>query len=90
MHDLCMSTKTISLELDAYEKLKRAKKDPRESFSSVVRRAKWDDSRHTCGELLEFMTERRTEQSLLGEKELDRLEKRQKRPTRSASHWARR
>ncbi|MGJ3243567.1 MAG: antitoxin VapB family protein [Opitutales bacterium] len=34
-----MPTKTISLELDAYEKLRRAKRFPRESFSEVVRRA---------------------------------------------------
>lgn len=33
-----MATKTISLELDAYEKLRRAKKEG-ESFSAVVRRA---------------------------------------------------
>ncbi|MGB0333880.1 MAG: antitoxin VapB family protein [Opitutales bacterium] len=33
-----MPTKTISLELDAYEKLKSAKRFPRESFSEVVRR----------------------------------------------------
>lgn len=31
-------TKTISLEIDAYEKLRRAKRFPRESFSEVVRR----------------------------------------------------
>jgi len=34
-----MATKTITLELDAYEKLKAAKRGDRESFSSVVRRA---------------------------------------------------
>lgn len=33
-----MPTKTISLELDAYEKLRRSKRFPRESFSEVVRR----------------------------------------------------
>jgi len=33
-----MATKTISLELDAYEKLRRAKREG-ESFSAVVRRA---------------------------------------------------
>ncbi len=33
-----MPTKTISLELDAYERLKTAKRSPRESFSEVVRR----------------------------------------------------
>ena len=37
MDDPCMATKTITLELDAYEKLRAAKRG-RESFSSVVRR----------------------------------------------------
>ena len=32
MHGLCMPTKTISIELDAYEKLAAAKKGPRDSF----------------------------------------------------------
>lgn len=36
-----MATKTISLELDAYEKLRRAKRGG-ESFSAVVRRARLD------------------------------------------------
>jgi hypothetical protein len=38
MHDLCMATKTISIELDAYELLVRERKDPKESFSRVIRR----------------------------------------------------
>lgn len=36
-----MAIKTISLELDAYESLKRAKRG-KESFSAVVRRARFD------------------------------------------------
>ena len=39
-----MPTKTISLELDAYEKLRRAKRFPRESFSEVVRRVQVPES----------------------------------------------
>jgi peptidoglycan/xylan/chitin deacetylase (PgdA/CDA1 family) len=39
MHDCVMATKTISLEIEAYEKLRRAKRFPRESFSEVVLRA---------------------------------------------------
>lgn len=35
---MTMPTKTINLELDAYEKLRSAKRFPRESFSDVVRR----------------------------------------------------
>jgi hypothetical protein len=38
-----MATKTISLELEAYEKLRRAKKGG-ESFSAVVRRARFDNA----------------------------------------------
>ena len=36
-----MATKTITLELDAYERLRRAKRG-KESFSEVVRRARFD------------------------------------------------
>ena len=36
-----MAFKTISLELDAYERLKSAKRG-KESFSAVVRRARFD------------------------------------------------
>lgn len=38
-----MATKTITLELDAYEKLRLAKRAG-ESFTEVVRRAVWVDS----------------------------------------------
>jgi hypothetical protein len=47
-----MAIKTISLELDAYEKLRRAKRGPRDSFSSVVRRARWEDMPPDAGALL--------------------------------------
>ena len=38
MYDLCMPTKTISLDLVAYESLCQLRRDPRESFSKVIRR----------------------------------------------------
>lgn len=49
---LCMSTKTVSLRLEAYERLKRARRHPRESFSDVVMRAEWPDVGVTAGDLL--------------------------------------
>ena len=55
MHDLCTATKTISLELDAYEKLK-SKKRPGESFSAVVRRAVFSDSPATGTELFQYFS----------------------------------
>lgn len=39
----CVATKTITLDLDAYEKLRRAKRGG-ESFTEVVRRAVWLDA----------------------------------------------
>ena len=45
-----MATKTITLELDAYERL-RASKRPGESFSEVVRRAVFPDAPPTGASL---------------------------------------
>jgi predicted CopG family antitoxin len=55
MHGLCMATKTISLETDAYDLLKNEKRDDRESFSQVVRRLFAERPVLTAGELLEAM-----------------------------------
>ena len=52
----CMATKTISLEIDAYEKLRVAKLRERESFSSVVRRAVFPAAAHTGAAVLEKLT----------------------------------
>jgi len=48
-----MPTRTITLELDAYERL-RASKRPGESFSGVVRRAVFPDSPPSGSDLLAY------------------------------------
>jgi predicted CopG family antitoxin len=48
-----MASKTISLSVEAYEKLRRARKYSGESFSQVVLRATWPEESITGGELLE-------------------------------------
>jgi predicted CopG family antitoxin len=55
MHDPCMATKTISIEIDAYELLVREKRDPKESFSKVIRRVLSERPALTAGELLAAM-----------------------------------
>lgn len=70
MHDSCMATKTISLELDAYEKLRAAKRGG-ESFSSVVRRAVIPGSVRSGAEVLDYF---RSEGPFLEETELDAIE----------------
>jgi hypothetical protein len=78
MYDSCMATKTITLELDAYEKLRRAKRSPRESFSSVVRRARFDDGPSTGPEVLSYLERLRdlSPESFLSEAALSRIEER--------------
>ncbi len=75
-----MATKTISLEVDAYEKLRQAKRQPRESFSSVVRRARWEDAPLTAGVLLEKLQNlvARHPEVLLSPNELDAMDKRKR------------
>ena len=55
---LTVATKTITLEIDAYERLKRAKRTPRESFSEVVRRLPMPAGAITAGQLLNLARER--------------------------------
>ena len=47
-----MATKTISVDLEAYERLVHARKDSRESFSQVIKRARWEEPSHSGAALL--------------------------------------
>ncbi len=71
MHNACMATKTISLKLDAYDKLRAARRRPSESFSQVILRARWPEESITAGELLRHYRE---QGGFLTEEDLDRIE----------------
>ena len=47
-----MATKTISIDMEAYRRLTRARLSPKDSFSQVIHRARWDEQAKTCGGLL--------------------------------------
>ena len=66
-----MSVKTISLRIEAYERLRQARRSPSESFSDVVLRARWFDAGITAGELLALHA---SEGPYLSEAALDRIE----------------
>ncbi len=53
MHNACMATKTISIDLVAYERLRQARQTTDESFSQVIRRANWGRPRKNCGDFLD-------------------------------------
>ncbi|HEY5791763.1 MAG TPA: antitoxin VapB family protein [Chthoniobacterales bacterium] len=65
-----MATKTISIDLEAYDRLAGARLTPGESFSRVIKRAEWQSAPRTLGRLLNLVRE--TEP--LPESVLDRLE----------------
>ena len=71
MHIACMATKTISLKLEAWERLRRARRSPDESFSEVVMRAQWPEVGITAGELLALYG---SQGPHLSEEALDRIE----------------
>lgn len=87
MHESCMiaymPTKTISLELDAYEILRAAKRSPRESFSQVVRRAQFAPQAVEGSVLLR----RLREGPFLSETSLDAMAAAKARDIPPASKW---
>lgn len=66
-----MATKTISLRLEAYERLRRARRHPKESFSDVVMRAEWPDVGMTARALLDLYAD---VGPFFSEEALDRVE----------------
>jgi ribose 1,5-bisphosphokinase PhnN len=85
-----MATKTITLELDAYEKLKRAKRG-RESFSQVVRRLQFDRESSTGAKILTDLNDYYAQKAPIHDKTLeywDTLNQERFEDQRiSPSHW---
>lgn len=50
-----MATKTISIDMEAYERLRRARRHARESFSQVIKRAEWPTPPRTAGAVLKAL-----------------------------------
>jgi predicted CopG family antitoxin len=67
-----MATKTISLHLDAYERLRAARRRPDESFSQVILRARWPEETITGEGLLRRLREHGPH---FTEEELDQIER---------------
>ncbi|HMO17965.1 MAG TPA: antitoxin VapB family protein [Oligoflexia bacterium] len=82
-----MATKTISIELDVYDKLKAQKRDSRESFSQVLRRAHWGERSSTGVDLLNWIESRKKAKSVLDLDTLDRLSEAQKKDKLPDSKW---
>jgi predicted CopG family antitoxin len=66
-----VAVKTVTLRLEAYERLRAARSYPGESFSQVILRATWPERSITAGELL---ARYRVEGPHLTDDELDAIE----------------
>src|SRR5260370_40194699 len=48
----CVATKTISLALEAYGRLVRARRHNQDAFPQVIKRAHWEESNHSGAAIL--------------------------------------
>ena len=81
--DLCMATKTLSVDEGAYRILARARRDAKESFSQVIKRASWDRGKPRCGGLLS----RTRGLPVMPEAALDSLDDAQRKDLPPESKW---
>jgi hypothetical protein len=76
-----MSVETISLKLEAYGRLRAARRYPTESFSAVVPRAGWPEDTITARPFLELS---RTHTRRFADEALDRIDARKQREAAAA------
>lgn len=79
-----MATKTISVDLEAYERLRSARSRETESFSKVIKRATWPHEKGTAGALAEWL---RQNTARLSDEEIDYLDKAQSEDAPSLDKW---
>lgn len=80
-----MSIKTVSLRVEAYERLRAARRFPGESFSQVVLRAQWPERTISGAELLRRL---RDHGPLLGEDQLTAIEAADQEDRPPGDKWA--
>lgn len=78
-----MATKTISIDIEAYERLRRARRSPKESFSMVIKRAEWPTPPRTAGAVLRALEE----VPVLDPDVVERLERAQTEDTPPEDPW---
>lgn len=82
-----MATKTISLKVEAYNRLSAARRYRDESFSEVVMRATWPEDTITGRALLDLLGSRRAH---LRAEELDRIDELKQHDVPPEDKWAER
>ena len=87
VHIAQVSTKTISLKKEAYERLRAARRYPTESFSEVVLRATWPEDTVTARGLLDMHCRGSRH---FTDKELDRVVALKRRDVAPEDKWVRR
>jgi len=80
----CMATKTISIDMEAYERLRAARERETESFSKVIKRASWSRKKGTAGDLAAWL---RSSSDRLSNEEIAYLDRAQEEDIPAPSKW---